>query len=231
MTHPPVHASLKRAPLLLCLWTLSCAPDAGSANRTQDLAVQPSGETGAQAAFSSSSPVDSVMVVLADLTGDEAPDTVRIHVQGESLLHPFRWSVEVRHGGGVLFRHEADDSSFDELFGDLGFAGNSGSREEDKLHYYFSRLPEMMVQPLQWDEESSPLRSRDYSGGPFEVVPRELREMGITDEARISAIVDGIVDRLRRGTLILVVPISPVQSEYPRIFVPEIQQFVDFYRW
>jgi hypothetical protein len=171
------------------------------------------------------------MVVLADLTGDGVADTVRIHVQGESLLHPFRWSVEVRHGGVVVFRHEADDSAFEGFFGDPGFAGESGSREEDKLHYYFSRLPEMMVQPLQWDEDTSPLQSRDYSGGPFEVVPRELREMGITDEARISSMVDGIVNRLEKGTLILVVPISPAETEYPRIFVPDIGQFVVFYNW
>jgi len=63
------------------------------------------------------------------------------------------------------------------------------------------------------------------------VAPRELREIGITDEARISSIVDGIADRLRKGALILAVPVSPARSEYPRIFVPEVGQFVVFYNW
>jgi hypothetical protein len=231
MTRFPICTPLRLASLLLPLWTLSCASDGDPANRSHYLAGEPPGVSGAQLAPSASPQVDSVMVALADLTGDGVADTVRIHVQGESLLHPFRWSVEVRHGGTVLFRHEAEDSAFDGFFGDPGFAGDSGSREEDKLHYYFSQLPERMVQPLQWDQDASPLRSRDYPGGPFEVVPRELREMGITDEARISSIVDGIADRLRKGALILAVPVSPAQSEYPRIFVPEIGQFVVFYNW
>lgn len=226
-----VHTSLKLASLLVPLWATGCAPGAEQEGTAQHLAALPAVGEAAGVVAVAHSPVDSVMFVLADLTGNGMMDTVRLQVRSEDLSQPFHWSLEVRADGDVLFRHEADDSAFDRFFGHPGFAGNSGDRETDKLHYYFSRLPERVVQPLQWDEERSPLRSRDYPGGPFEVLPGELRALGITDEARISAIVDAVVARLKKGVQILSVPASPVLDEYPRIFVPEIGRFVTFYHW
>ena len=77
-------------------------------------------------------PVDSIFTIIEDLTADGEADSLELRVVGPRMEDPFSWTVRIWVRDELVFEHEAVDSYWDQFFGEPGYAGTSGNREQDK---------------------------------------------------------------------------------------------------
>ena len=174
--------------------------------------------------------VDSTLTRVVDVTHDARPDTIILRVQGESLAHPLRWMLEIHSNAQIIFRHVSVDSAIDVNFGDSNFSPGR-DRQQAKELYYFSTLLRRLVEPEHIQPNRYSMFNPAAPNGPYKDVPVELRKIGVNDARLIAAAVEGVVARLKAGAMILNVPISPAQNDFPRIYVPEVGRFVIFHKW
>ena len=179
---------------------------------------------------SGSPPIDSIFTIIEDLSGDGEADSLELRIASPRIEDPFRWAVRIWVGGELVFEHEAVDSYWDQFFGEPGFAGTSGDREEDKAAYYFDYLPSNLFHRAQRVAESA-IFDRNSPASVYQVVARELHERGVVDQDTVQEIIEQIVERLQAGTVVLMIPRSPGLSEFPRIYIKEVREFVPFVVW
>ena len=98
--------------------------------------------------------VDTTFVQLADMTFDGEPDSVILTIKGESLVHPFVWSLKVQSKGQTIYQHIKDDSGMDKFFNDPGYVSNTQDPYfESKTTYYFQWIHRNII-----EERRFPLR-------------------------------------------------------------------------
>ena len=168
--------------------------------------------------------VDSTIVVLIDITDDGLLDSLIVRVEGESMERPLHWSVEIKSEGRAIYRHSSDratDTWLDEHFGEPGWG--------DKASFYFSTLPGRLAERVQLTDRNT-MFQRDAPNGIYALIPQELKKRGVSDQSEIDAVIAGIIERLKTGTVVLSIPISPLQDRAPMIYVPEIGEFLTFYK-
>lgn len=173
-------------------------------------------------------PVDSTFTIIEDLTADGEADSLELRVVGLSLDDPFSWTVRIWVRSELVFEHEAVDSHWDQFFGEPGFAGNSGNREQDRAAYYLDYLPSNLIHRARRETGHS-IFDRDSPAGVYQVVARELLERGVVDEGSVREIIDEVVERLQAGTVVLLMPGSP--GNLPLIYIEELGEFVPFVVW
>jgi hypothetical protein len=175
-------------------------------------------------------PVDSIITIIEDLTGDGEADSLELRVFGLRMEDPFEWTVRIWVAGEIVFEHQAIDSAQDRHFGELGYAGNSGNREQDKAGYYFDFLPGNLFHRAQRGPESA-IFDRNSFAGVYHVLPRELKERGLVDDGTVQEIIEQVAERLQAGTVVIMIPRSPVLSHFPRIYIEQLGEFVPFVEW
>lgn len=175
-------------------------------------------------------PVDSTFIIIEDLTSDGEADSLELRVLGPRMEDPFSWKVRIWVRGELVFEHEAVDTHWDQFFGQPGFAYTSRSREEDKAQYYLDELPKRIVDRAQF-EATSPVFDPHSPAGVSRTLMRELRERGLADEHVVRGIIEDVEGRMRAGTVLLSIPQSPGLSEFPRIYVEEVGEFIPVFVW
>ena len=172
--------------------------------------------------------VDTTFVQIVDVTFDGKPDSVILTIEGESLMHPFVWSLKVRSAGKTIFQHIKDDTRIDKFFDNPGSVIEKHKTYLDsKRYYYFEFMPSNLI-----DERRFPAAvNRRARNGVYYIAKENLTNNHQVSDQEADVIVETMAERLRSGTFILSVPISAVQSQFPRIYVPEVGAFVVFYQW
>ncbi|MCH8287386.1 hypothetical protein IIB79_12830 [candidate division KSB1 bacterium] len=172
--------------------------------------------------------VDTTFVQIVDVTFDGKPDSVILTIEGESLMHPFVWSLKVRSAGKTIFQHIKDDTRIDKFFDKPGSVIEKHKTYLDsKRYYYFEFMPSNLI-----DERRFPAAvNRRARNGVYYIAKENLTNNHQVSDQEADVIVETMAERLRSGTFILSVPISAVQSQFPRIYVPEVGAFVVFYQW
>jgi len=177
---------------------------------------------------------DSTFTIIEDLTEDGEPDSLVVRVVGSGMEHPFGWTVGIWVRRELVFEYAVVDSLIDGLFGEtdtgVGSFGLTGNRERDKAWYYFESLPSRVIERTQF-EAGSAIFDRDSPAGVQRTLTRELREGGLVDDRAVQGIIDGVVRRLQEGTILLSIPKSPFLSEFPRIYVAEVGEFIPVFTW
>ena len=169
--------------------------------------------------------LDSTIVVSADVTDDAVPDSLIVQVRRTNGSDVFHWSLRVKSQGVIIFRQESDTAIDAEVSGLFG-----GSVYGDSETFYFHTVPQSLVDTVQIGARNTMLR-RDAPNGVYFLVDERLRRDGITSARARDAIIGRVVERLKNGTAVLSIPLTPLQRQFPMIFVPEVSAFVTFYRW
>jgi hypothetical protein len=128
-----------RAVLLGCV-ICSCGPRSPEEN-PEDADPGRAAETAAdREEWLESSPFDSTITIIDDLTADGEPDSLELRVVGSRMEDPFEWTVRIWVRGVVVFEHEMVDSLIDGRKenewheGRLGLTEKAGAMELTLTH-------------------------------------------------------------------------------------------------
>jgi hypothetical protein len=176
--------------------------------------------------------IDQVLVKHLDVTGDGIDDEIRLDIKGENWNTPLRWTLTISSKDKILFKHSADDSWLDKFFNDSGYVNDTCKSYLDcKKQYYMKDL----LDHLFVRTDLSPnfhAYDKSNSGSVYAVAKAELQNKFKLSEEEANKAVDWMVSKLKTGKVqVLYVPKSPVQSEFPRMYVDRVGQFVTIYEW
>lgn len=169
-------------------------------------------------------PVNEVNSSYLDVTGDGVPDEVRLNVSGKNWSAPFKWTLTIISGNKVVYERSADDAWLDKFFNDKGYVnGRCNGYFECKEQYYLKDMPSHIFE--QWHNKAGANSSwigvmraaaKDELVSKFKLTPKDA-----------TATVDRMAQRLASNKAqILYVPVSPVKSDSPRMYVPRVGSFV-----
>lgn len=167
-----------------------------------------------------------------DVTGGGIADDLLLRIKGESWNKPLKWTLTISSKGKKIFEHESDDTWLDKFFKDKGYVNDScTSYLECKRQYYLHDLLDELVVKT---DLSPNIRDFDKSsqGSIYVVAKKELLEKFHLSESDATKTINWMIEKLETKEVpILYVPISPVQSEFPRMFVDRVGKFVTIYEW
>lgn len=167
-----------------------------------------------------------------DVTGDGIDDDIILRIKGKSWNKPFKWTLTIVSKGKSIFEHKSDDTWLDAFFSDKGYVNDTcTSYLECKKQYYLNNL----INNLIVKTDLSPnIHAYDKSnaGSIHTVARKELMDKFHLSEADAIKTIDWMIKKLKtKDAPVLYVPISPVQSEFPRMFVDRVGKFVTIYEW
>jgi hypothetical protein len=167
-----------------------------------------------------------------DVTGDGIDDDLILHITGESWSRPFNWTLIIVSKGKTIFERKSDDTWLDAFFSDKGYVNETcASYLECKKQYYLKDL----INALIVKTDLSPnihAYDKGNSGSIHFIAKKELMDEFHLSESEANKTIDWMIEKLKtKETPILYVPISPVQSEFPRMYVDRVGQFVTIYEW
>jgi hypothetical protein len=174
--------------------------------------------------------IHRVFTARGDVTGDGQIRDLKIEVIGASIGAPFKWSLTISDlNGTVLHRVERDDAWLDRFFGDKGYVKECSDYRDCKSRYYYHDLPQSIFASItpagtRWTSD------RFLDSNLRATATTYLTQHGAAGDA-IAPAISEMRDILGKpGFHVLAVPISPVQSEAPMIWVPRVRMFVPFYQ-
>jgi hypothetical protein len=170
--------------------------------------------------------IDTVLVRSVDLTGDGKPDTVSLHLRAKGLTSPFSWELSIRSRGSVLCRYSGDDSAIDKNFHDEGYVAGCNDYTGCKKKYYFHDI----LDGLEVRYNLEKILDRTQSNTLYAIGGAYLYSCCSIKGATADAILSAMEERLRRGQAVVIsIPTSPMTSEPPMMFAPEVNRFVPIY--
>jgi len=172
--------------------------------------------------------VDEVISRYSDVTGDDAPDEVRLHVAGENWSRPFKWTLTVISDKKTVYECSGDDAGIDKFFNDKGYvSGGCESYLECKKQYYLKDMPANLF--AAWPGENKP--GGAWAAGMRSAASEELMTKFKLPAEEAAATAARMAKRLNSGGVqVLYVPLSPVQSGPPKMYVPRVGSFVTISR-
>jgi hypothetical protein len=171
--------------------------------------------------------IDTTLVRSMDLTGDGKPDTVSLHLAAEGMTSPFSWELSIRSRGSVLCSYSGDDSSIDENFRDEVYVPGCNDYVECKKKYYFHDI----LDGLEARYNLEGILDRTECNTLYPIGGAYLDSCCSIRGGAAEAILSAMEGRLRNGQAIVIsIPTSPMTSEPPMMYVPEVNRFVPIYR-
>lgn len=167
-----------------------------------------------------------------DVTGDGIDDDIILRIKGKSWNKPFKWSLTIVSKGKTIFEHKSDDTWLDAFFSDKGYVNDTcASYLECKKQYYLNDL----INNLIVKTDLSPnihAYDKNNSGSIHFIAKKELMDKFHLSESEAIKTIDWMIEKLKtKETPVLYVPISPVQNNFPRMFVNRVSKFVTIYEW
>lgn len=181
-------------------------------------------------ALADTSRIDRTFTAKGNVTGDEVPEILTIHITGTSLEAPFNWTVTIADvNGKTIYTVDRDDSWMDKFFRDKGYVIGCSDYASCKERYYFHDIPNAVFASIKpsrtaWSlDEFKMLNLRD-------TVSAYLTQHGASTETISAAIVEMRTILQKPGFHTLEVPVSAVKSSAPMIWVPSVKAFVPYYQ-
>jgi hypothetical protein len=176
--------------------------------------------------------VDQVVVRRFDVTGDGIDEEINLDIKGDNWNAPFKWTLTISTKGKTILNHSSDDAWMDKFFHDSGYVNvTCKSYIECKKQYYLKDL----LDHLFVRTDLSPnfhTYDKSNSGSVYVVAKEELQKKFNLSAFEASKTVDWMVRKLKTSKVqVLYIPKSPVQSEFPRMYVDKAGQFVTIYEW
>jgi hypothetical protein len=166
-----------------------------------------------------------------DVTGDGIPEEIILRIYGYSWNEPIKWTLTIKAGNSIIFQHDSDDTWLDPFFADKGYVLDCDDYLSCKQKYYKNNLLDglVVVTDLSPNEHAF---DEDNSGSIQVVARKELINKYHIPDDQASQIIESMISRLKnRKAQVLYVPISPVQNNFPIMYIPEIKGFITVYEW
>ena len=173
-------------------------------------------------------PVNEVLTKRMDVTGDGAPDEIRLNLTGAAWDQPFKWTFSITSNNKLVYEQSVDDAWLDRFFNDKGYVNEecpdylSCKKQyylEDLFKYRFDRV----------ESQNEPLNS-EYLGEIRRGAKDSLLTKYHLNPAEAERTTNWVVDHIKSGrAVIFKVPISPVQGGCSQMYVPRVSGFVTIY--
>ncbi len=190
------------------------------------LALTFAGATRGQS-IDATSPIDTTLTRILDVTADGKPDTIFLHLKARNLASPFTWTLWIDSLGKLIYSWREDDTNIEILFHDVQYVSHCASYLDCKRVWYFHDiLSELVISNYSLEG----VLDRSQSNTLYALGGAYLRSCGV-DAHKTEAILSGIERRLRDGTaVVLSVPTAPEGREPPMVYAPEVGLFVPIYQ-
>jgi hypothetical protein len=177
-----------------------------------------------------SSKIDRTFTKHGDVTGDGESETLTVHITSMSIETPFKWSFIISDlNGATIYRVDRDDTWLDNFFKDNGYVIRCTDYTSCKERYYFNNIPIAIFASLKPSIKGWVLNKYTKSN-LHNTASAYLTKQGISAE-NITVTIEEMRKILQKpGFHNINVPISPVKSSAPMIWVPNIKEFVPYYQ-
>lgn len=176
--------------------------------------------------------IDRVILRYLDFTGDGVEDEIKLHLIGDNWDKPLNWILTISTKGQQIFEHKSNDTKIDSFFSDSTFMdGSCKSYLECKKQYYLKDLLFYLFIKTDLSKNMHAF-DKNNSGSIHFIAKNELIKKYNLSESEASEIVEWMIKKIKSNeTNILYVPLSPVMTELPRMFVDRVGRFVTIYQW
>lgn len=167
-----------------------------------------------------------------DFTGDGVEDEIKIQLRGESWVKPLDWILTLSTKGKQIFERETNDAKIDSFFNDNAFVdGSCKSYLECKKQYYVKYLIANLFIKTDLSKNMHAF-DKNNSGSIHYVAKNELVVKYNLSESEANETVEWMIKKIKSNkAYILYLPLSPVLSDLPRMFVDRVGKFVTIYQW
>jgi hypothetical protein len=170
--------------------------------------------------------IDTVLVRSLDVTGDGKADTISLHLTAKSLSSPFSWTLSISSQGHQIYALSGNDTRIDTLFHDKGYVDDCRGYLDCKKKYYFHDILDGLEVPYNLNG----ILDRSHSNTLYSVGSEYLGACCAIKGSDADTILSRMEARLRSGkAVVLTVPTSPMTSEHPMMFAPEVNRFIPIY--
>ena len=132
--------------------------------------------------------------------------------------------------GEQIYGYSNDDTWLDKFFNNKGYVLGCKDYISCKYKYYYHDILDgLVLTGSRWYDVNGIL-DQSKTNTLYPLGGKQLRECCNVTGERADAILRKIEDKFRAGKAIVInVPKSPVKSNPPLIFVPEVGRFIEFY--
>jgi hypothetical protein len=179
--------------------------------------------------LSSGEPVTRTVRQYRDVTGDGRLDEIVLRVTGQGADQPYTWTLRIRSAGRTVLRYQRDDTAIDALFhGEDDVLGCQGYRACKAQYYFHDILASLVVPPSGYALDGLLDASADNTLYP--VGRRSLRTCCGIRGVKATRILTNMARRLRGGqAIVIAIRRSPLTTEPPMVYAPEVRRFVPIY--
>ena len=181
-----------------------------------------------QIAFASN-PVDTTLVKYVDVTGDEIPESIELHVNANDFYSPFDWTLTIRSKDNILYSYSENDSSSENR---ILLEVEEGKKYEDvKRKFYFEDFVGLNIRKdINIGGGPEYLFSKTYDGSIYFVTKRYLMKENCINEKNVVEIIDKLVEKLKAGESNIVSHLERgLYSTLPMVYVEEVKKLVPIY--
>ena len=174
--------------------------------------------------------INTDLVKVADVTGNGTPDKITVHLSAKNMKSPFLWTITIISEGKQVYSHSSNDTQLDRFFNDDGYVDGCKDYISCKSKYYYHDILDgLILTGNKWYDVNSIL-DPSKTNTLYSLGRKELRKCCKVTGRQADSILRKIEHKFRVGKAIAInVPQSPVQSNPPLIYVPEVRRFIRFY--
>jgi hypothetical protein len=169
-----------------------------------------------------------------DVTGDGVPDRIVLKISADTWQTPIKWSLSILSKGKVVYSYFSDDTWLDKFFNDRDFMNKTCTGYLDcKKKYYLTDLMKGVAEiDFRPPDPDSRFFDKVRAGSIYNTAGKELIEKYHFTESEAFQTVDLMVSKIKAGKAILInIPVSPVQVQFPRMYCDKVGAFLVIYEW
>jgi hypothetical protein len=161
---------------------------------------------------------NSKQVMICDITNDGIPDSVILQLNNPNWNAAVSWNFAVVSNGQNVLNHFSDDNWLDSNFNNTGFVVNCTSYVSCKKRYYEILLMGGSVKKLSQTVRLPSIINRKNIAPMYAAAERFYADsLHFSKEIAIKN-ANRLISTVKPDMLVLVIPVSPVQSSPPLIF-------------
>ncbi|MFA7419824.1 MAG: hypothetical protein WCZ90_09075 [Melioribacteraceae bacterium] len=176
--------------------------------------------------------IDQMFIRHIDVDGDGLEDDVNLYLNGEGWDKPLNWILSISTKGQVIFEHKSNDALIDSFFNDNAFVDQKcKSYLECKKKYYLEDLLYYLFIKTDLSQNMHAF-DKNNTGSIYYVAKNELMTKYSLTETEANETVEWMIKKIKLNEVnILYIPLTPVLTELPRMFVNRVGKFVTIYEW
>ena len=174
-------------------------------------------------------PVDTTLIKYIDVTGDNKPEIIELHVNGSDFYKPFIWTITIKSDDDILYSYSETDSCSENR---IVLEVEKGKKYEDaKRSFYFENFVELKIRTdIDFGGGPDYLFSKTYDGSIYKIAKEYLLAKCGVKEKDAEEIINNLVDKIKAGDSIIVSHTEKgLYSSLPRVYIKEVKKLIPIY--